>query len=74
MSQSRSGLKRDVGLLGVIALAAGAVIGGGPFVLAGPASALAGPGVWLAYLIIGLPMITVAVSYAAEASAMPMEG
>ena len=74
MSQSRSGLKRDVGLLGVIALAAGAVIGGGPFVLAGPASALAGPGVWLAYLIIGLPMITVAVSYAAVASAMPIEG
>jgi len=74
MSQSRSGLKRDVGLFGVIALAAGAVIGGGPFVLAGPASALAGPGVWLAYLIIGLPMITVAVSYAAIASAMPIEG
>lgn len=74
MSHSRTGLKRDVGLLGVIALAAGAVIGGGPFVLAGPASALAGPGVWLAYLIIGLPMITVAVSYAAVASAMPIEG
>jgi basic amino acid/polyamine antiporter, APA family len=74
MSQSRSGLKRDVGLFGVVALAAGAVIGGGPFVLAGPASALAGPGVWLAYLIIGLPMITVAVSYAAIASAMPIEG
>jgi len=74
MSQSKSGLKRDVGLLGVVALAAGAVIGGGPFVLAGPASALAGPGVWLAYLIIGLPMITVAVSYAAVASAMPIEG
>jgi APA family basic amino acid/polyamine antiporter len=35
---------------------------------------LAGPGVWLAYLIIGLPMITVAVSYAAVASAMPIEG
>ncbi len=74
MSHSKSGLKRDVGLFGVVALAAGAVIGGGPFVLAGPASALAGPGVWLAYLIIGLPMITVAVSYAAVASAMPIEG
>lgn len=74
MSQSKSGLKRDVGLFGVVALAAGAVIGGGPFVLAGPASALAGPGVWLAYLIIGLPMITVAISYAAVASAMPIEG
>ncbi len=74
MSQSKSGLKRDVGLFGVVALAAGAVIGGGPFVLAGPASALAGPGVWLAYLIIGLPMITVAVSYASVASAIPIEG
>ncbi len=74
MSHSKTGLKRDVGLFGVIALAAGAVIGGGPFVLAGPASALAGPAVWLSYLIIGLPMIIVAVCYASIASAMPIEG
>ena len=74
MSHSKSGLKRDVGLFGVIALAAGAVIGGGPFVLAGPASALAGPSVWLSYLVIGIPMIAVAVCYAAIASAMPIEG
>jgi APA family basic amino acid/polyamine antiporter len=74
MSHSKAGLKRDVGLFGVIALAAGAVIGGGPFVLAGPASALAGPAVWISYLIIGLPMIVVAVCYASIASAMPIEG
>ena len=74
MSHSKTGLKRDVGLFGVIALAAGAVIGGGPFVLAGPASALAGPAVWISYLIIGLPMIIVAVCYASIASAMPIEG
>ncbi|MBN1151580.1 MAG: amino acid permease [Dehalococcoidia bacterium] len=74
MSHSKSGLKRDVGLFGVIALAAGAVIGGGPFFLAAPASALAGPSVWLSYLVIGLPMIAVAVCYAAIASAMPIEG
>jgi APA family basic amino acid/polyamine antiporter len=74
MSHSKAGLKRDVGLFGVIALAAGAVIGGGPFVLAGPASALAGPAVWISYLIIGLPMIIVAVCYASIASAMPIEG
>ena len=74
MSQSKSGLKRDVGLFGVVALAAGSVIGGGPFVLAGPASALAGPSVWLSYLVIGLPMIAVAICYAAIASAMPIEG
>jgi len=75
MSHSKSGhLKRDVGLFGVIALAAGAVIGGGPFFLAAPASALAGPSVWLSYLVIGLPMIAVAICYAAIASAMPIEG
>jgi len=75
MSHSKSGhLKRDVGLFGVVALAAGSVIGGGPFVLAGPASALAGPSVWLSYLVIGLPMIAVAICYAAIASAMPIEG
>ncbi|MCK5212642.1 MAG: amino acid permease, partial [Dehalococcoidia bacterium] len=74
MSNSKTGLKRDVGLFGVVALAAGSVIGGGPFVLAGPASALAGPAVWLSYLIIGLPMIIVAVCYASIASAMPIEG
>ena len=74
MKKGNNLLKRDVGLFGVIAIAAGSVIGAGPMVLAGGASALCGPAVWLAYLVIGIPLIIVAISYAAVGSAMPMEG
>jgi len=74
VEKPKGGLRREVGLFGVIAFAAGAVLGGGPFVLATQASALAGPAVWLAYFIIGLPLVTVALSYATLASAMPLEG
>jgi basic amino acid/polyamine antiporter, APA family len=72
--KENSALKRNVGLFGVIAIAAGSVIGAGPMVLAQGASELSGPAVWLAYLVIGLPLIIVAISYAAVGSAMPMEG
>ena len=65
MKKGNSLLKRDVGLFGVIAIAAGSVIGAGPMVLAGGASKLCGPAVWLAYLVIGVPLIIVAISYAA---------
>lgn len=69
MKKGNNLLKRDVGLFGVIAIAAGSVIGAGPMVLAGGASALCGPAVWLAYLVIGVPLIIVAISYAAVGSA-----
>jgi len=74
MEKKKSLLKRDVGLFGVVAIAAGSVIGAGPMVLAGGASKLCGPAVWLAYLVIGIPLIIVAISYAAVGSALPMEG
>lgn len=74
MEKGKGGLKREVGLFGVIAIAAGSVIGAGPMVLAGGASKLCGPAVWLAYLVIGIPLIIVAISYAGVASAMPLEG
>lgn len=74
MQKGRGGLKREVGLFGVVAIAAGSVIGAGPMVLAGGASAMCGPAVWLAYLVIGIPLIIVAISYAGVASAMPLEG
>ena len=74
MEKEKRSFKREVGLFGVIAIAAGSVIGAGPMVLAGGASALTGPSVWLAYLVIGVPLIIVAISYAAVGSAMPKEG
>jgi len=74
MEKGKGGLKREVALFGVIALAAGSVIGGGPFALAGPAAGLAGPAVWLGYIVIGLPLVAVALGYAHVASAMPLEG
>lgn len=74
MEKDKGGLKREVGLIGLTAIAAGSVIGAGPMVLAGGASALCGPAVWLAYAIMGIPLVFVALSYAGVASAMPLEG
>jgi APA family basic amino acid/polyamine antiporter len=74
MEKGKGGLKREVGLIGLIAIAAGSVIGAGPMVLAGGASALCGPAVWLAYAIMAIPLVFVAISYAGVASAMPLEG
>lgn len=72
--KAKGGLRREIGLFAAVAIGAGAVLGGGPFVLAAKASEMTGSSVWLAYLIIGLPLITVALAYGALGSAMPQEG
>ena len=67
-------LKRELGLLDVFCIAAGAMISSGLFVLPGLAFAIAGPAVILAYAIAGLLMIPAMFSQAELATAMPKSG
>ncbi len=67
-------LKKDLSLVDVFAIAAGAMISSGLFVLPGIAFAIAGPSVILAYLIAGLLMVPSALSQSELASAMPRSG
>jgi len=67
-------LKKELGLLDVSCIAAGAMISSGLFVLPGLAFAIAGPAIILAYAIAGLLMIPAMFSQAELATAMPKSG
>ncbi len=67
-------LRKQLGLLDVFCIAAGAMISSGLFVLPGLAFAIAGPAVILSYAIAGLLMIPTMFSQAELASAMPKSG
>lgn len=67
-------LRRSLGLFGVFAIASGAMISSGLFILPGLAHAQAGPAVVLSYLIAGLITIPGMLSIAEMSSAMPKAG
>jgi APA family basic amino acid/polyamine antiporter len=67
-------LKQGVSLWGIVALGAGTAIGVAIFSILAPGAALAGPGVLLAMLIAGIPMILFGVTYAFMGSAAPVSG
>lgn len=67
-------LKRELGLLGVFSVAAGAMISSGLFVLPGIAFAKAGPAVLLSYALASLLMVPALLSQAELATAMPKSG
>ena len=67
-------LKKQLGLLGVFAVAAGAMISSGLFVLPAIAYAKAGPAVILAYFLASVLMIPSVLSKAELATAMPRAG
>ncbi len=67
-------LKKELGLLDVFAVAAGAMISSGLFVLPAIAYTKAGPAVILSYLIASLLIIPSAMSKAELATAMPRAG
>lgn len=67
-------LKKDLGLLGVFAIAAGAMISSGLFILPGLAFAKAGPAMILAYIIAGILVIPAMLAKAELATAMPKAG
>ncbi len=74
MSTESSDLKRQLGLLSVFSIAAGAMISSGLFVLPGLAYAEAGPAVILSYALAAVLMIPVLLSKAELATAMPKSG
>ncbi len=67
-------LKKELGLLQVFSIAAGAMISSGLFVLPGIAFAKAGPAILLSYALAGLFMIPTMLSKAELATAMPKSG
>jgi len=69
-----SDLKRDLGLLSTTALAIGAMVGSGIFILPAIAFVAAGQAAVLAFLIAGLLVLPAAISAAEMATAMPEDG
>ncbi len=71
---SGRGLKKNIGLLGVYALATGATISSGFFLLPGIAAHKAGPAVTIAYMLALLPLIPAMFSKVELSTAMPRAG
>lgn len=69
-----AGLRKGIGLWGVVSLGLGTAVGVSIFSAIAPATALAGPAMLLSVLIAALPMYLIAVSYAFLGSAMPVSG
>ena len=68
------GLEARLGLGAVLAISLGAMMGSGVFVLPGIAYGMAGPDLWLAYLLAGLFVLPAALSKSELATAMPVSG
>lgn len=73
-SGEQATLKQGVSLWGIVALGAGTAIGVSIFSIVAPGAKLAGPGMLLAMVLAGLPMILFAVTYAVMGSAVPVSG
>lgn len=67
-------LDRSLGLSSVFSISVGAMLGSGIFVLPGLAAGLAGPYVFLSYMLAGLLVMPAAMSKAELATAMPVAG
>jgi APA family basic amino acid/polyamine antiporter len=74
VTTSQSELKKGVSLFGIVALGAGTAIGVSIFSVIAPGAELAGPGMLLALVVAGVPMIMFAVTYAFMGSAVPVSG
>lgn len=70
----RKRLNKELGLLDVYAVATGATLSSGFFLLPGPAAGMIGPAVVLGYLIAAIPLIPATFSMAELATAMPRAG
>jgi APA family basic amino acid/polyamine antiporter len=67
-------LKKELGLLSVFSIAAGAMISSGLFILPGLAYYISGPAVILAYLLAGILVLPSMFSKTELATAMPKSG
>jgi basic amino acid/polyamine antiporter, APA family len=73
-SETQLSLKKELSFIDVFAIAAGAMISSGLFVLPGIAFAQTGPSVILSYFIAGMLMIPAALCQCELATAMPQSG
>lgn len=71
---SKTGLKKEIGLLGVYAIATGATLSAGFFLLPGLAAVQVGSGIVLAYLVAAIPLVPAMFSIIELATAMPRAG
>ena len=70
----KTGLKKELGLLSVYALATGATLSSGFFLLPGLAYKEAGPAMVLCYMLAVIPLIPAMFSIVELGSAMPRAG
>ncbi|MFH1617559.1 MAG: APC family permease [Candidatus Margulisiibacteriota bacterium] len=69
-----SDLKKDIGLLTLVALGVGGMVGSGIFALPAAMAAVAGPGLIIAIIITGLMATFLAIAYAELGAAFPVSG
>lgn len=74
VDEGKPRLKKELGLLGVYAMATGATLSSGFFILPGIAFSNAGPAVILSYILAVLPLVPAMFSIVELGSAMPRAG
>lgn len=74
IEEKEGGLKRSLGAFDLTVLGVGAIIGAGIFVIAGKGAQVAGPGIMLSFVLVGLVCLCAALCYAELASMIPAAG
>lgn len=74
MEEKEGGLKRTLGPVDLTVLGIGAIIGAGIFVIAGRGAQVAGPGIMLSFVLVGIACVCAALCYAELASMIPAAG
>ena len=74
MEEKEGGLKRTLGAFDLTVLGIGAIIGAGIFVIAGRGAQVAGPGIMLSFVLVGIACLCAALCYAELASMIPAAG
>ena len=67
-------LRRSLGVWQLTMISVGATLGTGIFVVLGTSVPLAGPAIWISFVVAGLAALLCAVSYAEMAGAVPVSG
>ena len=67
-------LRRTFGVFQLTMISVGATLGTGILVILGEAVPIAGPGVWIAFILAGITALLSAVSYAEMAGMVPVSG
>lgn len=74
MRDAETGLKRGVGLFGIVSLGLGTAIGVSVFSILAPAASLAGPALLLSMTLAMIPMLVFGIVYAFMGAALPVTG